>query len=140
MDMNPLHGGRRPYEGLIAGQFGVISRTQAIEAGLIRRVIDGKLTTGEWEIVAPGVYRATLVAGSFRQRCMAAALWSAPEGLVSVDAAGALWQLEGVNRPARVAALLPAPGSRRSRGDIVVRDSADLLPADRATSGRRAVW
>jgi hypothetical protein len=59
---------------------------------------------------------------------MAAALWSAPEGLVSHPTAGALWGLDDVAAD-RVHVLLPR--SRRLKsGDVVVHRTGDLLPAD----------
>jgi hypothetical protein len=97
--MNPLSGGSRAYEVLIRDQFGAISRRQALAAGLTRRQIDALLASGTWVIAAPAVYRATMVPPSFRQRCMVACLWSDPEGRVSHAAAGALWRLEGIERP-----------------------------------------
>jgi hypothetical protein len=64
---------------------------------------------------------------------MAAALWSAPEGLVSHPTAGALWGLEGVR--CRDVHLL-VPDSRRLRSpDIIVHRTGDLLPADIARVG-----
>ncbi len=63
--------------------------------GFSRRMIDGRLHSGSWISAAPGVYRAATVELTFRRHCLAGSLWAAPDGLVSRDAAVAVWSYEG---------------------------------------------
>jgi very-short-patch-repair endonuclease len=68
---------------------------------------------------------------------MAACLWSAPDGLVSHQAAAELWGLEGIATD-RVHVTVTAGRSLRS--DLVtVHHTKDLLPADVARRGPIAV-
>ena len=134
MDMNPRERGPRPYEVLIRDQFGMISRAQALGGELTRRMIDGRVATGRWEIAAPGIYRVVAHPPSFRQRAMTASLWAGPDGLVSHTAAAALWRLDGIVRPSQIDVVLPKSGARKS--DLfVVHTSFDLIAADRSLVG-----
>jgi very-short-patch-repair endonuclease len=126
--MQHITGAQSSNEALLTQQYGVISRRQAFDGGLTRRQVGHRLASGEWVRVLPGVYRATIVPPSLRQRAMAAVLWSAPDGLVSHLTAGALWRLDDVAAE-RVHVLLPR--SRRLKSDdVVVHRTGDLLPAD----------
>ncbi len=118
-------------------QFGVVSRDQGVIAGVSARAMRARRDAGRLEEVLPGVYRFASAPRTFRQRAMAAALWSEPEGLVSHQTAGALWRLEGIGHGGRVHITLPG-GHRRHR-DITVHTSRDLIDADRARCGPIAV-
>ena len=86
---------------LVAGrQHGVITRTQAMEAGLSRSAIHRLTDDGPWETILPGVYllaRATGVDALWRQKLAALALWIGIGCALSRCAAGALWQLDGID-------------------------------------------
>jgi hypothetical protein len=112
----------------VAEQFGAIARKQARSAGLTERQIEHRVATGEWVTLFPGVYRAAVVPSSLRQRAMAAALWSAPDGLVSHLTAAELWSFDRVRADALHVTL---PRSRRLKSrKLVVHRTGDLLPAD----------
>src|SRR5256714_7015750 len=81
---------------LIARQRGVLSRSQALEAGLGRGAIQHRLDSGEWQRLHPGVYRMRGAPPSWEQRLMAATLWAGPESAVSHRSAAALWKLDGI--------------------------------------------
>ncbi len=88
----------RAIEALAARQFGAFSRDQAFSLGSDAshdRAPGRELAA--WPTALPRVHRVAAVPWSFRQDAMVAALWSAPDGLVSnrdrlVSSAG----LEGV--------------------------------------------
>jgi hypothetical protein len=131
--MEHMRGAQRPNEALIVEQFGVIARRQALENGLTRRQIGHRLASGEWARALPGVYRAAIIRPALRSRAMAAALWSAPEGLVSYVTAGALWRFDDVASEA-LHVTLPLDRRLRSR-QVVVHRTGDLMPADIARLG-----
>jgi hypothetical protein len=131
--MNHVRGGQRPFEELVTEQFGVVARQQALASGLTRRQVECRLAGGDWILVLPGVYRVAVVPPSLRQRAMVAALWSAPDGLVSHATAAALWGLEDVDARG-VHVTVPAPRRLKSRL-VVVHRTNDLLPADIARLG-----
>ena len=72
---NDHMGALRSVERLAARQFGVFRTTQAIEVGVTPRMMARRRASGEWQRMLPRVHRVVAVAGSFRQRAMAAALW-----------------------------------------------------------------
>jgi hypothetical protein len=82
---------------LIAKQQGVLSRSQALEAGLGRGAIQRRLDSGEWQRLHPGVYRMRGAPPSWEQKLMAATLWAGPESAVSHRSAAALWKLDGID-------------------------------------------
>jgi hypothetical protein len=127
----------RAIEELAAGQFGVFSRTQAFECGASRGTIDYRVRCGAWQVVLPGVFRVAVAPASWEQLAMATALWCAPDGLVSHQAAGALWRFEGVLAD-RVHITVPPVRSLRSEL-VVVHHTSTLLPADIGRRGPIAV-
>jgi hypothetical protein len=96
-------------------------------------MIEHRLALGAWVWALPNIYRVSSVAPSSEQAAMAATLWSAPDGLVSLTAAPSLWGLDGEWATA-VHVLLPSSRSLRSPL-VTVHHTTDLLPADVATLG-----
>lgn len=78
-----------------AVQHGVISRDQALAAGLSRGAIDGRVASGRWKAIHPGVYAPRPVPPSWHQRLMAAVLWGGADSVASHRSAAALWELDG---------------------------------------------
>lgn len=78
-------------------QHGVISREQAIAAGVSRSQISRRLSSGDWKVIHPGVYRHTAVALTWEARLLAAVLSSG--GVASHRCAAALWYLDGYSEP-----------------------------------------
>lgn len=122
----------RRLEATAASQHEVFTREQATQAGFSRAMQHWRRSEGHWVVLHPGIYRFSSALPSFRMRCMAAALWSDPDGMVSHLTGGAVWELEGVRRSADIEILLPA-GRRLERDGVTVHRSRDLLPADRST-------
>jgi hypothetical protein len=131
--VNHRRGVQRSFEAIVAEQYGVIARRQALDIGLTRRQIERRLGSGAWVHVLPGVYRVAIISPSLRSRALAAALWSAPEGLVAVLTAGVFWRMDDV-RTETVHLLVPDYRRPRAQG-IVVHRTGDLLPADIARLG-----
>jgi very-short-patch-repair endonuclease len=99
-----------------AKQHGLISREQAIAAGLTPRMVSVRLGTRRWrparhcEVYAVGAAPAT-----WEQSVMAACIWAGPGTVASHRAAAALWRLDE-QRPGR-----PEVTTRRAvRSDVVV--------------------
>jgi very-short-patch-repair endonuclease len=135
--MNHAGGVQRVIEDLAAKQFGAFARRQALELGATRRMIEGRVSSGTWPLAHRGVHRVAAVPRTRRQAAMAAALWSAPDGLISHTTAGVLWGFEGMSTD-EVHITLPPP--RHPRSDhVIVHRVRDLLPADISRRGPIAV-
>jgi len=78
-----------------APQFGVISRQQALRAGVSREMITHRLEKGRWEIMLPSVYRIVGACDSAEQRLMAACLWGGAGAVAIRRSAAAIWGLPG---------------------------------------------
>jgi hypothetical protein len=76
-------------------QFGVISRRQALQAGVTADMIRYRTATGRWQIVLPAVYRILGAHISKEQRLMAACLWGGPGAVAFRRSAAAIWGLPG---------------------------------------------
>jgi len=86
-----------PLGQLAARQFGLVSRAQALDAGLGRGAIQRRLDSSEWLPIHPGVYRMQGAPASWEQKLMAASLWAGPEAAISHRSAAALWKLDGID-------------------------------------------
>jgi very-short-patch-repair endonuclease/predicted transcriptional regulator of viral defense system len=82
-------------EALAAEQQGLISRAQAIEAGLTKRSIGVRLDKGRWTTVLPSVYRMRPAPVVWLGDLHAAYLWAGPESVISHRSAAALHKLSG---------------------------------------------
>ena len=112
-------------------QYGLVSRAQALAAGMTQHQIRGRVRTGRWVRVAPGVYRNEAVAPAPRSGLLAACM--AYDALASHRSAAALLGIDGY-RLDRVEVVVAAgrvgrvPGARlhhSSQMDLarpVVRD------------------
>jgi hypothetical protein len=79
-----------------AGQHGLLSRQQAIEAGMSRHQIANQIATGSWFGAGRGVYGIAGAPATWQQQVMAAVLCS--HGLASHRCAARLWAIEGYRR------------------------------------------
>jgi very-short-patch-repair endonuclease len=77
---------------VIRRQDGVLSRRQALEAGLTAKQIDRRVALGEWLAVHPGVYRVATAVPSAESSLRAASLWLDGRGVLT--GAGAAWWWE----------------------------------------------
>jgi very-short-patch-repair endonuclease len=102
---------------LVRRQYGLISRQQALRAGIAKSAIDRRAAAGIWEPIARGVYRLPGAPPGWHQRALALCL--AGDGVASHATAGWLWKLSGVSRevPEPIDILIPrgreflAPGT-----------------------------
>ncbi len=105
-------------EQIAASQHGVLSRSQALAAGMRTGAIDTRLLSGRWRAVYPGVYVPRPVPDSWHQRLMGAVLWGGPTALASHRSAAALWHLDGIEeRPIEIS----LKAGRRRRGVVTHR-------------------
>lgn len=82
-------------ELIAADQYGVITRDQALEAGMTLREIRGRTSSGRWRKLHPRVYAPSSAPASWRQRLMAAASWAGEGSAISHRSAAALWGFDG---------------------------------------------
>src|SRR6266540_4730391 len=108
-----------------ARQHAIISRAQALLAGLTRTDIDYLLRSEQWSSPAPRVYALAGAPLDHRSYFMAAALSSG--GVVSHRSAAYLHGL--IDRPPRLPEITIGT-SRRYRGPAIVHRSGDLIDSD----------
>lgn len=78
-------------------QFGLVSRQQAIDAGLSAAGIRWRLTSGDWEKFRRGVYRFRGSTVTWSQKAMGALLAAGPGSVLSHRTAAFLFKLDGVS-------------------------------------------
>lgn len=106
---------------IIARQDGVLSRAQAVGAGMTPGEIRQRLTSGRWLIVYPSVYRSTDHQFTDAARVRSAGLWGGGNAVLSGIAAAWWWGLP-TPPPGEVEVVIPPNEHRRSRpGTHVVR-------------------
>ncbi len=114
-----------------ARQHGVVTRRQAIEAGLSKSGLESRIRRGGLERIHPGIYCVAGTPRTFEQRAFAAAAWGGPDAVVSHASAGHLWRmLETV--PASSDISSPRKRTRPPRG-VRCHFTSHLPPRD---SGR----
>ncbi|MCY4279747.1 MAG: type IV toxin-antitoxin system AbiEi family antitoxin domain-containing protein [Acidimicrobiaceae bacterium] len=94
-------------------QHGLVSRSQALEAGMTGRQIERLVRSGVWERAAWGVYRHEAVPSTVRSRLLA--LCMAHGAVASHRSAAALHPIEGY-RLDRVEVVVPSGRARSIRG------------------------
>jgi len=102
---------------LIVAQFGLITRAQAVAAGMSDSAVGRRVQSRSWARVLSGVYRDTLVPSTQPQAALAALLWAGDESVVSHRAAGVLWRFDGL---AASKPELWIPATSRLRSELVV--------------------
>ena len=107
----------------------MLSRQQALQAGLGVGAIQHRLNTGDWQRIHQGVYRMRGAPVSWEQKLMAASLWAGPEAAISHRSAAALWKLDGID--AKDIVELTTTGSRNDvpRG-LTLHRTKILTPSD----------
>lgn len=114
--------------GLLATQDGVITRRQALDAGLSSSAIGRLVSRGEWNAPAGGVYVATDRATTDRARLRIAGAAAGPGAVVCGLAS--LWWQKCADRPPKTVVVIAPPG-RRGRtvaGTLLVH--RELHPID----------
>lgn len=118
---------------LLATQEGVLSRGQALEAGMTSSQIAQMLRGGTWQRLHTGIYRLAGAPATDYGRLLAACL-ARPLAVASHESAAWLWGL--VPSPPAVPTLsVPRRAGHRCAG-VVIRQVADL-PAARIVTWRR---
>jgi hypothetical protein len=116
---------------LASRQHGAISRSQALNAGLTRRQIDRRLTSGRWLRVARSVFVTASSRDTWQRNCMVACLAGPPGTVASHLTAAALF---GLSVPPPVPQLtVPRAASGRQRDALVHHGS--LLKVDTCKVG-----
>lgn len=87
----------RALMSLLAAQYGVIARRQALGRGTTRKVIETRLRNGYWTRKLPGTYVLAGAPRSWQQELMSACLWA--DGCASHRSAAALLDLPSSGRP-----------------------------------------
>jgi hypothetical protein len=78
---------------ILRSQYGVISRRQALEAGLSERQIDYKLKHGQWRKWYSGIYADASSPLSLHSTLTALSLWCGTHGAISHTSAAWLWEM-----------------------------------------------
>lgn len=108
-------------ERKMASQRGLITRSEALEAGLTRHQIQRRIRTGEWVRVHRGVYRHAAAPVSYHQRLQAATM--AVDGVASHRPATVLFGLTIFRNPRLEVTHEHGPGRRRAGGVTVHRST-----------------
>lgn len=119
-----------PIEPLLRAQAGVVSRRQALDAGMAERTIRRRLASGAWVSRHPQVYLAAGHRWSDEARVRAALLWADGTPATVTGAAAAYWHRMIDRPPALIEVTLPRAARRPGPDGVQVR-GRDLAPSDR---------
>lgn len=109
-------------------QHGLITRDQALDAGLSSSAVSRRVATGAWRRIAAGVFVLVSSPATWRQRLLAACLAAGPFAVASHRSAAALFGLSGIS-PGIVEIAVPRGRSHRSEL-AVVHQVRELPPGD----------
>lgn len=122
--MNPEH----EVQGLARRQQSLVTRSQALDAGMTAHEVDHRIRSGYWVVLYGGVYKLGVGRVTWEQKLMAAALAGGPEATVSHRAAAVLWRLDG---PASAPVEITVPhGKECQREGVRCYRSRTLSPTD----------
>lgn len=113
-------GGR--FAAVIRGQSGLVTRTQALEAGLTDHTISWRLASGRWVTVHPGVYLTEPGRGDWEMQAVAALLHLGPGAALHRRSAAFAWGLVRSPGPS-IQAIVPATRRGGTRAGVVVTRS-----------------
>jgi len=114
-------------------QYGVVTRAQAIKAGMKNWQVDRWVVQRRLEPVFPGAYRVCGSEASDRQRAMAALLWLGGDAVLSKLTAAALLRLDGCRTDELHVTTLRGIRRRIKSQDIHVHRVLRLPRQDRVT-------
>jgi hypothetical protein len=109
------------WQALAEQQAGVLSRQQALQAGLSAAAIDHRLVSGRWVRAHTGVYRTYTGPPGDRSAAWSAVLYAGAGA--ALDAAGSLW-LAGAALKAPTAWAVLVPHGRQVRAQAGVTITA----------------
>jgi len=115
---------------IAARQHSLVTRAQALSAGATDHMIQHRLATGRWVLVARGVYRLAGIPVTWKQRALAACLISGAGAVVSHRSAAVLWGVSGF-RPGRLEITVPPGRSGRNALARVHRSPVEGVRRDR---------
>ncbi len=108
-------------------QNGLVSRQQALNAGLSEKSIDKRLRRGDWDVAASGVYRLPGTPETWWQRAAAVCLQGAPHTALSHQSAAYFHKLDGFEtKPPKVIQVTIPHGKR-----LVPPPNVEILRARR---------
>jgi very-short-patch-repair endonuclease len=118
------------WQSQLQGQYKVVSRQQARDAGWPEGTIDARLRSGAWQRLHRGAY-ATFTGDLSREaKLWAAVLWAGPGAALSHETAAEVHRL--VDKPSQqIHVTVPAerhPGRRRKIRGVVIHRSRCLRP------------
>lgn len=109
-------------------QYGLISRTQLLALGMTGQAVDHRLAVGRLRRLHPGIYAVGGAYDSWEQRTFAASMAAGEGALLSHDAAGRFWRLDGI-RTDHPHVLIPHDRRLRLSG-VRVHRTRTLEPGD----------
>jgi very-short-patch-repair endonuclease len=115
-------------EKLADSQDGVLTRAEAVRAGLTLRQVRHRVRTGQWTQLHPGIYLVDRREIDQRASTRAAVAWAGPAAVASGLTAAWWWGLR-VWAPAAAEVTVPRNRSRRCPPVVVLR-RRDLEPVD----------
>jgi hypothetical protein len=125
---------REEYDRIVAWQFGVIARDQAIGSGITARAIDYRLRVdGPWHRLLTGVYTVTSGTPTVIQRTMAALLYAGPSSMITGQAATHVYGLTD-NEPDIIDVLAPDHCQRKGM-DFVRLTRTSRMPEKHSATG-----
>lgn len=109
-------------------QLGLVTRAQAIAAGLPANVVDGRLRRGRYRRLLPGVYADAGLPDSWEVAALAAALWAGGDAVLARDSAARVHRLPLPASRGEVLHLLVRTRCFDPRPGIVVHRTSTLEP------------
>jgi hypothetical protein len=106
----------------VAGQFGLVTRAQALGAGITRKAVACHLEAERRVMVHPGVYLTTPGRSDWSVRSMAALLWAGHGAVLFGGSAGYAWGLVRAE-PDVVHVAVPYPRHVSGRPGVAIRRS-----------------
>jgi hypothetical protein len=106
-------------DAILDRQAGVISREQALEAGLTRDAVDHRIRVRRWRPLYPRIYLATPGRPADEVRVRAAMLWAGPDAVLC--AAAAAWWHGLIAGPPETIAITVSRRCPASRHGVSVR-------------------
>jgi very-short-patch-repair endonuclease len=113
---------------IAAEHHSVFSRAQALQVGLSRRAIDGRISRGLWTPLHRGVYVPTGVNVGPMQRIMGACLACGTDAVASHDSAGFVWEFVA---ECDVPHVTVRAGRHRGRPGVIVHQRNSLWVVSR---------
>ena len=111
---------------IMRDQRGVITRAQALAAGVPRRSIDRACSEDLWTTMYPGGYRSSATSCTWQQRVTGACFWAGPHAVASHRSAAHIYGLDGI----RAGVVEISTTRQLSARGVVVHRSHDWIGVD----------